>query len=585
MAGPETPFALGQQGIEEAMQSATAGSMGIVGAEQPTASTRGRVDVPAPADPAAQGSTGGMGLDMGIESPQYGWRVTPQDLGQAPVASIGTPTGPVPVAQQMLPFGAIAARQQATAERKAALAEAQKKAAAAFDPFKGISDPADPYQTTFNQYIRDEYTRMRQEMADAYFGGDTAAFDKWVIEKPEGQMWMRMNFTMPMDAIAKENKARVQAVADFLVEAAEMKWDIDPEDYKKLQEYTTLINDIGAPLSGVDSRELLLKGRSAERVMSKVRFQKEFLKGFAEYAQQMPQEISFSRPAGAGGKIVMQVKDERVFNDYIDAMADSAAEARMFGKNKEAAKEWLRKLIKDKYDVKVSTFDPYDGSGKSSASAGTNTPIGTRIDATPVPQPKEGVRGIEEWKRKSMYEAPSMRISTKVGNEWRPIEKVDVTDASGSYRMMLQPRFTWKNGEYVIAGKMLDRTSELAITNALKSEGIDYDPAKSTWDNLTTEQMTTVNRVVNKYTKNEAVPLRYNMDILSSKSGYRSGDEMLSALLAEAGHKVSPQQAGEMISTDKGRLEINRMLGFVKDEVPGQSGAKQGAGKKTIKGF
>lgn len=392
IGGVETPLARGEHGIEQAMADATAVSMGIVGAEQPTASTRGRVDVPAPTDPAAKGSAAGMGLDMGIESPEYGWHVTPQDMGQASVANIATPTGPVPVAQQMLPFGAIAARQQATAERKAALAEAQKKAAMAFDPFKGISDPADPYQTTFNQYIRDEYTRKRQEMADASFGGDTAAFDKWVIEKPEGQMWLRTNFTMPMDAIAKENKGRVQAVADFLVEASEMQWDIAPEDYKQLQEYTTLINDIGAPLSGVDSRELMLKGRAAERVMSKVRFQKEFLKGFAEYAQQMPQEISFSRPAGAGGKIVMQVKDEGVFNDYIDAMADSAAEARMFGRNKEAAKEWLRKLIKDKYDVKVSTFDPYESVERREAAkaraegAPTGPMTTTSVVSKPSPQ-------------------------------------------------------------------------------------------------------------------------------------------------------------------------------------------------------
>lgn len=457
MAGPETPFALGKQGIEEAMQSATAGSMGIVGAEQPTASTRGRVDVPAPTDPAAQGSAAGMGLDMGIESPQYGWRVTPQDLGQASVASIGTPTGPVPVAQQMLPFGAIAARQQATAERKAALAEAQKKAAAAFDPFKGISDPADPYQTTFNQYIRDEYTRKRQEMADASFGGDTAAFDKWVIEKPDGQMWMRTNFTMPMDAIAKENKGRVQAVADFLAEASEMQWDIAPEDYKQLQEYTTLINDIGAPLSGVDSRDLLLKGRAAERVMSKVRFQKEFLKGFAEYAQQMPQEISFSRPAGAGGKIVMQVKDEGVFNDYIDAMADSAAEARMFGRNKEAAKEWLRKLIKDKYDVKVSTFDPYESVERKEAAkaraegGGDKGPVvTTSIVTTPVL--KDGVPTGQTTNRAVIH------AWRETNGKLNKVDKVALNLASGKRPVdVYSPGLTWDDkGLFFIEGVQLN---------------------------------------------------------------------------------------------------------------------------------
>lgn len=464
MAGPETPFALGQQGIEEAMQSATAGSMGIVGAEQPTASTRGRVDVPAPTDPAAQGSAAGMGLDMGIESPQYGWRVTPQDLGQATVASIGTPTGPVPVAQQMLPFGAIAARQQATAERKAALAEAQKKAAAAFDPFKGISDPADPYQTTFNQYIRDEYTRKRQEMADASFGGDTAAFDKWVIEKPEGQMWMRMNFTMPMDAIAKENKARVQAVADFLVEAAEMQWDIDPEDYKVFQEYTTLMNDVGTPLPGVDAREFMLKGRAVERVMSKVRFQREFLKGFAEYAQQMPQEISFSRPAGAGGKIVMQVKDEGVFNDYIDAMADSAAEARMFGRNKEAAKEWLRKLIKDKYDVKVSTFDPYESVERKEAAKAKATGEGGEVVSYTI-----GVSPVPSADPTSRKEELSFTWSENVGKKTLQMGERTFKNPDGTTVDLYAPYPTKENGFWVIRGRVLSDTDKQIVEDQIEA--------------------------------------------------------------------------------------------------------------------
>mgnify|MGYP006883592218 CR=1 FL=1 len=107
-----------------------------------------------------------------MQAPEYGWRVGQDDFGQKPVASIATPSGPVPVAQQGYAFPAIAARQQALAERKNNLAAAQQKAMAAFDPFKGIADPADPYQTTLNQYIRSSYQKKRAEMAEAGFGGD-----------------------------------------------------------------------------------------------------------------------------------------------------------------------------------------------------------------------------------------------------------------------------------------------------------------------------------------------------------------------------------------------------------------------------
>jgi hypothetical protein len=444
MAGPETPLALGQQGIDDAMSEATAGSMGIAGVQQPTASTRGTVNIAQPA-PAQQGG----GIEM--QPAEYGWRVGQDDFGQKQVASIATPSGPVPVAQQGYAFPAIAARQQALAERKNNLKAAQEKAMASFDPFKGIADPADPYQTTFDQYIRDEYATKRNDMAQAGFGGDTAAFDKWVAQTPEGQMWMRTNFTMPVSAVAKENKGRVDKVATFLEDARGGKWDLRPEDYKALQEYTTLINDIGAPMSGADSRELLLKGRAAEMVISKAQYQQQFLKGFNEFAQEMPTQVTFEKPSGAGGKVIMKVADEKVFDDYIDAQAQQAIDFGMFQGSKSEAEDWMRKLIKKKYEMKVSAMDPYESverKARANADAGGAPKNFVTASVTTAPLPK-GAEQTPSGERVLIHPWQT------TGDKPHKVAKASFNSTQGPVDLYA-PALTWNSdGSFLIEGVRL----------------------------------------------------------------------------------------------------------------------------------
>lgn len=451
MAGPETPLALGQQGIDDAMLAATSQSMGIAGAEQPVADTRGRVNIPPQTNPAGQGQ-----FAFEMQPADYGYRMTQDDFGQRQVAQHSTASGTLSAPQQGYPFPALAGRQSALAERKAQLQMA-------FDPFKGISDPADPYQTTFNQYIRDEYWRKRNDMAQASFGGDTAAFDKWAAGTPEGQMWMRTNFTMPMDAIAKENKGRVEKVAVFLEKARAGDWDLSPEDYKALQEYTTLINDIGAPLSGSDGRELLLKGRAAEMVISKVQYQKRFLTGFNEFAQEMPTEVTFERPASAGGKIVMKVKDTKVFDDYIDAQAQQAVDFGMFEGSKQEATDWMRKLIKNKYDMKVSAFDPYESVERKEAAKAKYG------EDSAQPSYTIGVSPVQSADPTSRKEELSFTWSEKVGNKVQQMGERTFKNPDGTTVELFAPYPTKENGFWVIRGRVLDDSDKHVIENEVES--------------------------------------------------------------------------------------------------------------------
>lgn len=556
LGGPETPLALGQQGIDEAMLAATSQSMGIAGVDQPVADTRGRVNIPPPAKPAGQGQ-----FSFDVQPADYGYRMTQDDFGQKPVAQLNTPSGPVPVAQQGLPFPALAGRQSALAERKAEL----QKQAMAFDPFKGISDPADPYQTTFNQYIRDEYGRKRNDMAQASFGGDTAAFDKWVAGTPEGQMWMRTNFTMPMDAIAKENKGRVETIAKFLTEAQQGKWSLSPEQRKALHEYTTLINDIGAPLSGVDARELLLKGRAAEQIIHEATFEKQYMQDFDGFAKHL-QVMGKAMPVG-GGRYHIREEDKKLFDDYKDQKADQAASLGMFGGSRDEARKWMDKLIKDRVEVKK--FDAWEANKGGSGSGGANTPAGTKVSFMLRPNTAYG-------------ESVAASIGTKVGNSFVPPkpQPVYVTDPSDpdrsdKQRTMANPIIDVEDGKWVIRGSMLDDAGEMRLKEIEQKKSFIMPDDPNSFE-LIKKLEQEENSVIQKFAKQKSVDVLWNQDFMHRNTGFYDPAELYAHRLG-----VSADEVRRMAFTKEGQQKMRKMLKLMDSGVPEQSAAPAKAATST----
>lgn len=107
-----------------AMAEATDPAMAIVGTGQPTNTTTRRT----PAVPMEKQRSGGEQFSVGIDSPVYGWSLNDSDLGQGNVQQIRTDNFVTPVAEQKLPFGAIAARQQGLSNRRMQLEDAKAKA-------------------------------------------------------------------------------------------------------------------------------------------------------------------------------------------------------------------------------------------------------------------------------------------------------------------------------------------------------------------------------------------------------------------------------------------------------------------------
>jgi len=579
MAGPETPYARGELNLDEAMLAATAPSMAIAGAEQPQATTRGRVDVPATGDPANLG--GGQVLDVSMQPAEYGWRPSQEDLGQGRVQNIATPSGPVPVAQMQMPFGAIAARQQAISERRNAVREAEQKAMQAFDPFKGIGDPADPYQTTFNKYITGQYFTKRNEMADAMFSGDVASFDKWVATTPEGRMWMSTNFTRPMDALAKENKGRVETVAKFLVDVSDGKYSLTPERAKALNEYTTLLDDQSAPLPDADAQELLMKGRSAERIISEAMFEKQYMQDADKFAQEVQTFDPKSVVRLPGGRYLLNEKNEKLLGGYRDAKVRQVLSMGMYDGDEKKAREFVDNLVKDTF--KVEKFDAWEANQSgSSGSGGGNTPSG----ALAVPYVRPVTDRNPVGGRASSQEGIFFDVSNKVGDRKAPIKSAEVYDpAKGRNVTMLNPQPGYEYGKAVLRGKMAEekymrQVQELEEKKrAMFEESKGETPSQEVLD-VAADLDKKINQITSTYFQEKSVPIE-NTSFLQRELGVASLDEF-----AAKQYGVTPERIAELVSTPEGMKELVAMTRGEKPKAAAtQQKAKAQAVPDAVKSF
>lgn len=420
----------------------------------------------------------------------------------------------------------------------------------------GMPKTADPYQADFTRLV----TGAQQKYIDgiaAQYGGDTAmAYQEISTDGSQANLgWKRLMANA--DAIGQHVKGEWDQTGQWAKQLVDGKVNADPEMVQMAHEYLHGVGGLSGN-SGIGDFEKAVKNTGRIRMEM----------GLDYFANQLGDKMvdeayaTVKKDLQRGISMGQRVIDEKTIKSVEDGIYKALVERAVdytpsidSPEGRARAERYFRFRYPQVKELKeeLRYVNLPDG-GSGSAGGGANTPVGTRMDATPTPS-----RG---WGNTSQYDAPSIRVSTKIGNEWRPLDKVDVVDASNQQRMMIQPRFTYKDGEYVITGKMMDRTSELAITNALREEGIDFDPTKSTWDNMTTEQRTTVEKIVSKYTKNESVPLRYNQDIASAKTGFGTGDEIFSYYLNQRGHKVSPDEVGKMMSTPEGRRKVNEMMGF-----------------------
>lgn len=368
MAGPYTPKAKYGADVEEAMASATDPAMAIVGVDQATNTPTRRT----PEVPAAGGGQG-MQFSMGVDAPMYGWSLNQQDMGQGNVQQIRTDNFVTPVAEQRLPFGAAAARQQSIAQRRMQLEDAKAKALRDFDQFKGISDPAAQHQVSFSKYLNNvAWPSFVQSVQDAFGLTREAAID-YIVNDPQGRL-MNRQWAQQQDAIAKESAGMTERSLDTLARIAKGETELPPEDQQAIVNYVQNVGENDTPQPGTDPSEFQLTGRRANEAISLVQFQDKFLSDFDKFAMQKIQEGKARRLPG--GRYEITDEEFLLFEPYKEAMIEQAVELGVKGGNREAIKAHIDRIINNRVERTTRGWDAPRPTASSQGQDNAKTWIG-----------------------------------------------------------------------------------------------------------------------------------------------------------------------------------------------------------------
>jgi hypothetical protein len=360
MAGPYTPKAKYGADVEEAMASATDPAMAIVGVDQATNTPTRRT----PEVPAAGGGQGAQ-FSMGVDAPMYGWSLNQQDMGQGDVQQIRTDNFVTPVAEQRLPYGAAASRNDAVAKRRMQLEDAKAKAARDFDQFKYISDPAAQHQAAFSKYVTDTWwPETIQEAIDAFGFADRASAIDWMAIETEGQAYLKSKSRL-VDAAAKQSFGKTERALDIMADIQANKAWLPPDQLNALSNYLNNYGETGVPNQGKSLEEFLGDGRKIDPVISLGEFQKQFVDGFKQYGEQLVKEGVVKRLPGGR----FEITDEYLldFEPYKEAMVQEAARAGAMGGDVDAIRNHFDGIIKQQVERKTRGWNaprPKGGGGQ-----------------------------------------------------------------------------------------------------------------------------------------------------------------------------------------------------------------------------
>lgn len=261
-----------------------------------------------------------------LNQPEWAWRPVQEDFGQVDVRRGQYDTGMVPTVNVQMPFSALANRQQAVAQRKAALAQK----VANFDRYAGLGSAPDPYLQNFGKLARGGMDQFVRDIADSMYGGDMNAATRGIMESPELMARFKTR-------AASFNEIGQQAQGWFdnamsVVEAAEADpGSVNPETLRIARETVTGVGEFGGA-NGPDPEALARKGQLLETRLSMDKAFKDFVVPGLEKAMVTLQgQANIKR--GIGGKIIVETTKTTDFENLKEQMA----------------REWARSGIADSY--------------------------------------------------------------------------------------------------------------------------------------------------------------------------------------------------------------------------------------------
>jgi hypothetical protein len=378
--GPFDDISRGQLNVDEAIASGIA-------ATQPVATT---TTGEAPVIPQTEEPTGGLQSNLQVESPQWAGLPSQQDFGQVDVRRGNYNTGMVPTVNVQMPFAALANRQQALAQRKAAI----DKQVTDFDLYSKVGSPDARYAQAFNRYATQGMDQWLNDYAESMHGGDRRAAMRDIATNPEaGRMWM--NKSKEFQAVAEENKKWMEVAEKRLAQHVSGEATIrDPKALAALSNFVASVDEsrtpIGADGKPLDAGSFGTIARQAVPEIQKLQYIEKVIDPMAQSALKTTFGVtSLDEVPRVGGNIVMTTQQKKTYDDYLNMIVsggDDRFVEDFYGGNKEDALKDLQAVyptsVEDKTEFKGVDYAPVGRDG-----SGNDIPAGAlTVDYAPLPQ-------------------------------------------------------------------------------------------------------------------------------------------------------------------------------------------------------
>jgi hypothetical protein len=264
-----------QLNVDQAVASGIAATQPVATTTRPNAP-----GIPPPEDP-----TGGFQSTLQVESPQWAGLPSQQDFGQVDPRRGNYNTGMVPTVNVQMPFAALANRQMALGQRKAAL----DKQVADFDLYSKVGSPDARYSQAYNRYATTEMDRKLKEYADAMHGGDTRSAIRDIATNPEAKrMWD--GWSRNTQAVADENKKWMSVNDERLAKHFSGEAFIrDPKALEAMMRFAASVDEnrtpIGADGSPLDAGDFVRTARTAVPEIQRLQYMEQILPALKEALQ------------------------------------------------------------------------------------------------------------------------------------------------------------------------------------------------------------------------------------------------------------------------------------------------------------
>lgn len=549
MAGPDTN-SIKALNVDEAIGAGLAATQPV-----PTTTTTGAP----PPIPEAQDPTGGFQSTLQVESPQWAGLPSQQDFGQVDVRRGNYNTGMVPTVNVQMPFAALANRQMALGQRKAAL----DKQVADFDLYSKVGSPDARYAQAFNKYATTQMDNWLRDYAMSMHGGDMRAATRDIATNPEaGRMWM--NKSRELQSIADENKKWVPVIekrlADHYAGVGIIK---DTEALRDMENYLAALNDDRTPVEGQTPTDFLPKARTAVPKLQRLQYiESTILPAFKDAIKTTTGIDIDSRRVG--GNIVLRSQEVKTFDDAIEATLDSDERwvDEFFDGDRKKAKEVLKAYfptsVKDDMQFKGVNYAPeYMVSQQAPANESAVASVIRQPDAETGAARVAGssVPGLGVITKKA-GDVTLITPQRQVGKNVTPIYKEALTDNKGASIEVALPvlKYDPSKSQWEWEGKSLTETGKVEFMKVTDGTYDLNDPRNK-------EKLREITTNTTNFSDTKRVPASQNEAANLRMIGFRTPQEYVASILNQTpGRNVQPKEVDTLMSKKETRDLINAAL-------------------------